>query len=159
MAKADVTAQRLREILVYCQDTGLFRWRAYGGVPAGSDSGDGYIRIGVDGRLYFAQRLAWLYVNGQWPENDVDHINGQRADNRLCNLRRATRSQNNINAVRPKDNTSGYKGVMASRGKWLARIGVNRKKVFLGRFDSIEDAAQAYADAANRYYPGFSMKS
>ena len=119
-----LTAEELRELLRYDPNTGIFRWKvkqrrvSYGvGDVAGSlDSSSGYHRIRIDGRDYRASRLAWLYVYGRWPTDEIDHKNTIRDDDRLANLREATRGQNNYNTKRFSTNTSGLKGVCWRRG-------------------------------------------
>ncbi len=97
-----LTAERLRELLTYDPETGHFRWvftkgcRA-GGQIAGTVRRDGYLCIAVDGRKHKAHRLAWFYMHGRWPHPEIDHINRSKLDNRLCNLREATRVENNAN--------------------------------------------------------------
>ncbi len=119
MAKKDLTASRLRELLTYHPDTGRFtrRIRHCNAVRAGDDVAGsahdlGYRMISVDGEQYLAHRLVWLYSYGEWPVGDVDHENRDKADNRLANLRLATRSQNCFNRRIRSDNTTGYSNVL-----------------------------------------------
>jgi hypothetical protein len=148
--RTDLTAERVRELLDYNPETGIFRWRATGpgrrldGV-AGRIDGNGYLGIGIDRERFYAHRLVFLYVCGRWPNGDVDHINGQRADNRLENLREATRGQNCLNAKLRHDNTTGFRGVYRTHsGKYQARFG----RKILGRFATAEEASAAHRAAA-----------
>jgi hypothetical protein len=163
-----ITAERLRELLHYDPETGIFTWltRAtvsrrwntrYVGTTAGSVDCHGYIAIKLIGQLNRAHRLAWLYMTGEWPSNDIDHINGNRADNRLENLRPATRSQNNANSRTQSRNTSGLKGVhKQSRGyTWAARIKINGSQHYLGNFKTPESAHAAYIVAAEKLFGEF----
>lgn len=163
MAAANLTADRLRELLHYDPETGLFanngtRHGVARGSPTGTlDASNGYVKIGVCGRRYYAHRLAWFYVYGEWPENDIDHLNGVRSDNRIANLRAATRALNMQNLRRANENSSsGLLGVerIGNRGFWCARIGVFGKRVYLGCFNNPEDAHQAYLEAKRRLHPG-----
>jgi hypothetical protein len=148
-----LTHNRLKELLSYDCDTGVFRWRCNRGgtARAGSVAGnlrdfDGYIQIKIDRRLYLAHVLAMLWINGTWPSEDVDHINGIRSDNRLTNLRTATTAQNVFNQGMRSDNKSGMKGVcwLKKNRKWRAQIQANGRKYHVGLFDSVQDAARAY---------------
>lgn len=153
-----LTAERLRSLLHYDPETGAFtRRRSVQGFHANTTAGvlhkaSGYIIVGVDRRRYRAHRLAWLCMTGEWP-SEVDHRNGDRADNRWENLREATRSQNNANQKRRHDNSSGVKGVSwdTLNRRWRAYI--NGKQI--GRFDSIDEAAAARAAAARALYGEF----
>jgi len=152
----------VRELVSYNAETGTFTWnktRPYCtvGKPAGGLTPYGYVRIVLCGRPYQAHRLAWFYTYGRWPSHEIDHINGVRDDNRLANLREATPSQNQANKAMRSDNTSGIKGVSwdRSRGKWHASINVSGRMKNLGRFQKIEDAASAYADAAMKFHGEF----
>ena len=124
-----VKAERLRELLSYDPDSGIFRWRVCArrklvGSIAGHKGKQGYMHIGIDGRDYRAHRLVWLYVYGKWPPTEIDHINLLRHDNRLANLRLASREQNSANAPSHRDSSSGLKGVSFHKHmrKWRAEI-------------------------------------
>ena len=118
-----------------------------------------YARITVGGKRYPAHRVAWLYIHNVWPIVDVDHINGNREDNRICNLRLATRAENLRNSKRHKDNKSGYKGVCRDSrlkgNQWRATIWVDGKLKHLGYFATPEAAHLAYCDAAERHFGEF----
>jgi hypothetical protein len=124
--------ERLRQAISYSPTTGEFR-RKPSGKPAGCIDKDGYRVIRIDGRLYKAGPLAWLYVTGEWPSQIVDHINTDRADDRWDNLRLANRSQNGHNARSSRNNTSGFKGVAYHKRdkRYLAYISVNRKRIHM----------------------------
>lgn len=161
MAKADLTAQRLRELLHYDPETGVFTWRvACRGTAAGDVAGcvidGGYIRITIDKRFHRSHRLAWLYMTGTWPANDIDHIDGNPSNNALANLRDVTRSVNlqNRRAAMGHNTTSGVLGVSSKRNKWRARIKVDGRHVSLGHFDTIEEAQAAYLEAKRAHHPG-----
>jgi hypothetical protein len=159
---SEITRARLREVLDYGPEAGIFRWKmrlsdnTHVGDVAGSMSSRGYIQIRIDGVLYSAHRLAYLYVHGYLPK-EVDHRNTVRSDNRIDNLRASTRSQNTANSGVRSDNTSGYKGVSKDKrsGKWWAHIKVNGKHFSLGRFTDIKDAAVAYRSAAVHHFGEF----
>lgn len=158
-------------LLSYEPETGLFRWKvdrlSYGGkAKAGVIAGTphlGYINIGVLGRMWAAHRLAWLFMTGDVPPKgmELDHINGDRADNRWANLRCVTKAQNMWNARRPKTNVSGVKGVswVADRGQWLARITHHGRKIHLGQFDDKERAIAARKEGERRYHGEFARAS
>lgn len=153
----ELTQARLKSVVDYDPQTGVFTWRKTPKGPAcgrkaGAINSDGYIQIKIDQRIYKAHRLVWLYVHGRWPDDLLDHINLVRADNRLCNLREATKSQNRMNVPALRHNRSGIKGVFPKDGKWIARIGVDGKSIELGRFDSAEQASSAYAEASKIYH-------
>lgn len=146
---------RLKELLHYCPDTGVFTWRSRRrGVTVGSSAGHlsryGYLAVTLDHKRYLVHRLVWLYVYGAWPAECVDHINRVRTDNRLCNLRTATRAQNRQNLSLTSRNSSGFRGVSFDKknNKWRASISVNGKAKNLGRFVVLSDAKVAYAKAA-----------
>lgn len=159
MAAAIITQSALKELLHYCPETGIFRWRvslgtAKAGSVAGYLDGNGYQQIGIQGKPYLAHRLAWLYEFGEFPPNDLDHKNRVRSDNRICNLRPATKAENNQNCSMRRDNTSGHVGVYWYKRdkKWRAKIQINRKTTQLGRFTNLEDAIAARKAAELKYH-------
>jgi hypothetical protein len=150
-----LTQARLKQLLSYDAASGVFTRVAHvanqpAGVEATSLHPSGYVYIAVDGRGYRAHRLAWLYVYGGWPIAAIDHINRDRADNRLANLRLATASQNTQNSSRP--NQSGLRGVSGNHGKWAARITIHQKTMSLGTYATKEEAHEAYRAAASRVH-------
>lgn len=143
-------AKRLRETHTYDRETGQFERRLKNvrrGKMPGSLTWNGYLVICIDQMDYRAHRLAWLYCYGRWPKCHLDHRNGIKSDNRIANLRPATKSQNGFNRGKTMANSSGFKGVTLDkrRGVWRAQIGYNRKNLFLGDFHSPQAAAEAYA--------------
>jgi hypothetical protein len=114
--------------------------------------------VGFKYKLFRVHVLAWVIQTGEWPQHRIDHINRNPADNRWCNLRPATQSQNMSNLLLTKASTSGHKGVHWHRaaGKWTAKIKVNKKSFYLGLFDNIENAIEAYRDASKKLHGAFS---
>jgi len=157
-----ITPEELRKLLKYDPETGEFTWLVK---RSNKDAGDiagtinklGYRQISIDYKLYTGHRLAWLYMTGSWPAACIDHINGNPADNRWCNLRQATMSENQHNRRKTKRNSSGAKGVTLCKatGKWVAQIMAHRKYHLIGRFSSLEKAKAAYEKAANRLHGEF----
>jgi hypothetical protein len=123
----------------------------------GGIDGKGYWRLGVDYVRHSAHRLAWLYVYGEWPEGEVDHINLIRTDNRIANLRLATTALNKRNTRVRKNNLVGFKGVSwhACSRRWRSRIYLNGKEVNLGLYDTPEEANAAYLAAAREHFGDF----
>lgn len=117
----------------------------------------GYLYVSVEGSTLQAHRVAWAIQNGEWPSKFIDHINSDRTDNRPQNLRLATNTENMQNSRVTVKSKSGIKGVhwCKERSKWGAWICVNKKRIGLGRFDKIEDAAAAYAAAAYHHFGEF----
>lgn len=154
------TQERLREVLYYDQETGVFTWkvnigqRARVGAVAGSLNSGGYLVIGVGGRQYKAHRLAWLYVHGVWPEAEIDHMDRNQTNNALSNLRPATHKQNCENRGMRNDNSSGYTGVYwhEKTQKWQAGIGHRGEFLYLGLFNTPEEASAAYESARNNMF-------
>ena len=155
-----LTQERLRELLDYDPETGIFRWRAARGATkpgaAGCPNKRGYLRICIDYKLYYCHRLAWLYVHGEWPR-EIDHRDLDKSNNRIGNLRVATRTQNNANMAKKRDNTSGLKGAYFDKRKarWGAGLKVNKRFKFLGYFATKEQAHAAYARAATIHHGEF----
>lgn len=155
-----MTRDELAELLEYDPDTGVFTWKVNrggckAGDIAGSDHNRGYWQIRVKGCRYLAHRLAFLLMTGAMPAGDVDHINGNRADNRWCNLRDVSRTLNNQNQRRAqKDNETGLLGVSPHRGRFKAQIRVNGKVRNLGLFDSPEVAHKVYLAHKRLMHPG-----
>ena len=148
-----LTTDQLRAVLDYDPATGIFMWRwrhglrgsanaRYAGKVTGEVVKDGYIRIMLNRTRYMAHRLAWLYVYGQWPKDQIDHINRITSDNRISNLREATHSQNNVRACAMKNSNSGVLGVFRSKteGKWCVSVTRNGKTTHLGTYTTIEEA-------------------
>ena len=129
----------------------------YAGKIAGGLIPDGYIAVALtylgEQRKYRAHRIAFAMTYGRWPRHEIDHKNGVRSDNRITNLREATDLQNAQNAGKRVDNISGHAGVSRNGKRWCARIRVNTKLTYLGRFASAEDAARAYRAAKAQLHP------
>jgi hypothetical protein len=162
MAKADLSAERARELLDYDPATGAFThkaWRGHGRRPgevAGClHSQSGYRRISIDGHDYQAHRLVWLWVHGRWPENFIDHINGRRDDNRLENLRDVHDMANRENRrnIR-RDSATGFQGVALNGKRFSAYIRVSGRRLHLGTHDTPEAAHAAYVEAKRRLHAG-----
>lgn len=160
MQTDNITYNRLRYLFSYNPDTGKFirlnsshKSGALRKGEVGCLSSDGYIKIGVDGVLYQAHRLVWLYMTGKMPKAQLDHINQVRNDNRWCNLREATNQENNRNQTKRKTNTSGVTGVwrFKKNGKWCAEIMVDAKKVWLGYYEDKFNAICARKSAEVKY--------
>jgi hypothetical protein len=155
-----LTRERLKSVLHYDRETGLFTWLAQlsGRWAVGRTAGsirDGYIRIAIDRERYEAHRLAWFYEYGSWPPGMLDHKNGNRQHNCLDNLRPATHSQNNANRRLEKRNELGIKGVSRKKNSYSAQITVRGKSIKLGCYKTPKEAAEAYERAARQYYQEF----
>lgn len=157
-----MTRDELARFLRYDPDTGKFYWRVKrrNGARPGDEAGHrtarhGYIVIGVNGRHFYAHRLAWLFQTGSWPTGEIDHINLNPSDNRAANLRAATRAANIRNRGVTRRNVSGLKGVSSHQGRWRARICVDRRVFDLGCFATPEEAHLAYARASRDLHGEF----
>lgn len=154
----DLTQEYVKACLHYDQETGVFTRRIYRGhtslpgTVAGTVGSHGYLSACLAGRHVLLHRLAWFYVHGEWPEN-IDHVDRDRLNNRLANLRECSLQENNWNLPQMATNRSGVKGVTwdKSKRKWFASIRVNGKTKSLGRYHDINEAARAYADAVKQY--------
>ena len=148
-----ITQEYLKSILLYDKLTGDFTWASCigGSSSIGAIAGrlsHGYIGIQIKEKKYQAHRLAWLYINGELPKKQIDHINHNRSDNRISNLRTVTLKENQRNRSINKNNTSGVCGVTRlSNGGWQAQIGINGVTRYLGSFKSKVDAIKAREDA------------
>lgn len=156
--------ETLKSLLHYDPDTGVFTWAARSGARSviGTVAGHvritGYRTIAFNGEKYAAHRLAWLYMTGEEPGILIDHVNGQRDDNRWENLRQATFAQNSANSTRQSNNTTGLKGVSVlphSPNRWQAAIKRDGKNQYLGCFPTPELAHEAYMSAAKEAHGEF----
>jgi hypothetical protein len=160
---------RVKEYLAYDETSGLFTWKKepggrvtkVGAIAGGlNNHGGGYWVIGLDGRRFLAHRLAWLYVHGEMPPAELDHINGNRTDNRIANLRIATRAENQHNS-RTRKSVAGLKGAhlhkrrLTLRHPWSSHIRKDGKRFCLGYFATAEEAHAAYVKAATELHGEF----
>lgn len=143
-------AEALRARLTYDPTTGVFCFRSSGKRAGCLDKSTGYVRIRLWNVLYHAHRLAWVYIHGDWPADEIDHRSRATNDNSAANLRAATSSQNKMNQGKPVTNRSGFKGVCYDKERhlWRATIRAQGKWRQLGRFPTRELALQAYTKAA-----------
>jgi hypothetical protein len=161
MTTNTLTQERLKELLTYDPETGVFVWVTRPsksikvGDVAGSFRPDGYRQIQIDGAQFRAHRLAWLYMTGTFPPDQIDHIDRNPTNNQFTNLRAVTGSENQHNSGKPKDNTSGYRGVSYDKRdkKWRASIRLNNVLKNLGYFPTPEEASVAYLAAQRIYHP------
>lgn len=162
-----VSFREIGDLLRYEPETGHFIWlprvgagqwnSKHAGKAAGCRNDGGYTVISIAGCKHRAHRLAWLYVYGEYPVGQIDHINGDPSDNRICNLREATNAQNQWNTGPQINNSSGFKGVVLKKdiGLWWARIRVEGKRINLGFYATAADAHAAYERAARKYHGEF----
>jgi hypothetical protein len=165
------TAEDVRELLSYEPMSGSLTWKArqrngqpsrifnakFAGKQAGTVNSKGYLMVSIHGRDMLAHRVIWLMTTGEWPDRDIDHEDGDGLNNQLSNLRLATESQNLANSKKRSDNSTGWKGVSFNKGfgRYIAQIGANGKKYYLGHFATAEDAHAAYVEAAKKYHGEF----
>jgi hypothetical protein len=169
-AEALLPVEKLRQLFEYNAETGELVWKRrepkdnrgnfnaqFAGKRAGSPHCKGYRHVGIGGRLYLEHRVVYALVNGEWPPEEVDHADRNRARNAATNLRAATSVQNKANVGLSRANQSGRKGAHWDRDsqKWCAEIKVNGQKRHLGRFPTLDLAAQAYATAAKHLHGEF----
>lgn len=149
----------LKSLLSYEPNTGVIQWIAKGKgrikkKEAGTLLHSGYVGICIGRKRFQSHRVAWALHHGSWPKDQIDHINGIKTDNRICNLREASNSQNGKNLGLSKANTSGVKGVSFEKytNRWKASIRVNGKMISIGRFDKIENAIEARKVTEKKYF-------
>lgn len=162
--KQALTFDRLRELLDYDPVTGIFRWlvdrpcrggKLFAGSVAGASSHHGYISIGLDGRQYYAHRLAWFWMLGAWPEGSIDHQDGRTSNNVWKNLRAALHTQNMRNRGKQKNNSCGFKGVIKVGDRFRGQLSLGGIHHHLGTFATAELAHAAYCSAAARLHGEF----
>ena len=153
--------QKAKELLEYNPDTGVFTWRVsnsnrvkIGDIAGCLHKNSGYTLIRVGDKLLRAHRIAFFIVNNETP-NVIDHINGDRSDNRISNLRSCTSQQNGFNSSKQINNTSGYRGVSKAGNKWRARIYIKNKETSLGHFDCPKEASRVYEEKARELHGEF----
>lgn len=161
-----LTARRLRELFTYSEDSGVFSRRVakdgrfHIGQQVGTRKDNGYLHFSIDGRKYMAHRLAWLYVHGEWPVGDIDHIDGNRANNRIGNLRAVSRAVNlqNLRAPKSHNKSTGLLGAYRHEsGRFTSRIKVSGRDKYLGLFDTAEQAHAAYLAAKREMHEGSTL--
>ena len=163
IADSCLTAERLRSLVHYSETLGLFtrlvdvrKYKA--GTAAKGTLSHGYVRVSVGGRSYAAHRLAWLWMTGNWPKQDIDHIDGDRANNRWANLRDVSRSMNleNMHQAKSHNKSTGLLGahLHPQTGNYTSRIQVRGKDVYLGSFATPEAAHTAYIAAKRIHHEG-----
>lgn len=152
--RENITPEYVAEHFAYNPDTGVITRKKsrYANKVGTNPCRDrlGYLIVGIKQNNFFAHRIAWVIHYGKWPEKLIDHINGDKKDNRISNLREATYAQNIYNNHSPVKSATGYRGVAKNRSgsKYVARIKINRKLVVLGSFDTPEEAYEAYKTKA-----------
>ncbi len=158
-----ITQEYLKSILNYNAETGVFTWKVkfcrsvVKNSIAGRLDAKGYFVIGINKKTYKCHRLAWLYVYGYIPTKQIDHINGNRSDNRISNLREANNQQNSMNSKKSASNTSGVKNVYWHKPskKWIVSIRINNKQNHIGCFDNFDDAAKVSKEIREKYFKNF----
>ena len=156
-----ITQSELKEILHYNPYSGLFIWniskgKCKKGFVAGTIRKPGYIQIGIKGYYYQAHRLVWLYIHGSFPDNHIDHIDHNGLNNRLNNLREATRSENMQNKIKAQQNnkSTGLLGAFkhTNRNSFIAQIRINGEQKYLGTFKTAQEAHEAYIKAKRKIH-------
>ena len=166
--RCDISQEALRRILHYSPENGAFTWvvdrrrGVYAGDKAGCvDKQRNRLVIGIDGHIYLAYRLAFLYMTGKWPAGTVDHINGNSADNCWANLRDVSHQENcqNHKKARVSNKSCGLLGVTwhKARAKWVARITVGGRQLLVGYFDDPVNAHKAYVAAKRKHHAGCTL--
>lgn len=152
----EITQEYLKKEFSYNPDTG---WFVSSSGLASRKNYKGYILFKIKGKDYRAHRLIWFYVTGKWPKAQIDHENNVKHDNRWINLREANNQLNHYNLLKPKNNTSGAKGVrIVPSGRFEARIKHNQKTITIGFYKTLEEASNAYLERAKQYAKEFANK-
>ncbi len=165
-----ITAEEVRALLDYDADSGILTWkyrprlvdkakawnRRYSGTAITSLNGHGYVQLSIHKRKFEAHRIVWLWIHGKLPDGNIDHINGDKTDNRISNLREASVSQNAWNMRKKKE--SGLRGasIHTQTGRWQSHLCLNGEHVFLGLFGSEAEAHEAYKRASIKYHGEYS---
>lgn len=164
MARDDIEIEELRSLLDFNPETGELTWkvsrsRVKRGDLAGRIGDQGYVTVGLRGGFYRGHRLGFAIHYGRWASGLLDHINRNRSDNRICNLRECTNAENLRNTGLYASNRSGRKGAYFDKtaGKWRALIRVSGKKIYLGYFDTVDAAGDAYDRAAIEHFGEFAL--
>ena len=154
-----LTIEKLRHGLSYDENTGQLTWLVgrRNGQIAGTLTKKGYIRLKID-KNYMAHRVAWALHYGKWPDKSIDHIDGNRTNNRINNLREATFSQNSINSKIRNDNIHGSKGISKIPYGWTSHIWLNKEKYYLGFFKTKSEAMAARSKAEIKYFGEWNYK-
>jgi hypothetical protein len=153
----------IASVLEYNAETGVLRWKVSTsrcvrvGQVAGSVLPNGYLYVGIGGRRFLAHRIIWLLTNGEWPAGLIDHINGQKCDNRIANLRVCSHAENTRNSRTPRNNTSGVKGVSWDNAKkaWDVGIRMYGRNIRAGSFKDFEEAKRAIVELRQRLHGEF----
>jgi hypothetical protein len=171
MGKVDkpaITAEQVWALLDYEPSTGVFTRRVR--TASRHQVGDradfvvtggrlrGYSRVSLMSQRFLAHRVAWLYMHGEWPSMEIDHINGDKSDNRIANLRNVSPGINSENRRKPRvDSKTGILGVQAHQGKWATRVQVSGQSIYIGVFDTPEQAHVAYVEAKRKHHKGCTL--
>jgi len=164
--KNDFSRQWAEQLVAYNAETGVVTWRvqtgsnAKVGQPVGTKMKAGHLTTTIMGKRCLVHRLAWLLYYGEWPESCIDHINRDPADNRIDNLRLANHSTNGHNRDKPSNNNSGEKNVYfeAFTQRWRGLVMIDGRKIYVGRFKTIEEAAEAVRAKKLELIPGYELE-
>lgn len=156
-----LTVERAREVLSYCPETGELTWRVslsnstLAGQGAGTQDSKGYLQTAVDRRKYRNHRLSWFIYYGVWPKDMLDHVDGDKTNNRMVNLREANNSHNKQNQRKARsDSGTGIQGVACVKGRYKAYIRSGRVRIVLGTYATPGEAYEAYIKAKRKLHPG-----
>jgi hypothetical protein len=156
-----IPIDRARSLLDYDPATGILRWRedrtagTKAGDMAGTPNGDGYLKVSIIGKRYFSHRVVFAMYYGRQPTAQIDHIDGDRYNNKISNLREATHSQNVMNTRRLDSNSVGVKNISIKRRKYLARIQANKRIFYVGSFETLNEASEAIQRARKHFHGEF----